>query len=124
MKWAWAIVVVICLGISSLAQVQSFIGEWQTRTTRRRKIPAITVNIVESATGLKGTIKLANPDQTQYEVAITKGELHGNELEFQTEDDKGWKCRWGLTLNETKKKGLLTGGCGEMLFEEKVSKRK
>jgi hypothetical protein len=124
MNLAWTIVVVVCLGISTEAQEQQFVGEWQTRTSRTKKTPAIAVNIIENSTGLKGAIKLANPDQTQYQLTIAKVEAQGNTLEFQTEDDKGWKCQWKLTLNETKKRGLLTGGCGEMLFEEKVSKRK
>jgi hypothetical protein len=123
MKLVLNFVALIFLGVSCSAQQGLFVGKWQTRINRAIEISAIEVDIVEDTAILEGTIKIANPNLTQFQLMLLNPEVHENSLTFQTNDSKGWICHWKLTLRKNKKKGLLTAGCGEMLIEEKVSKK-
>ncbi len=99
--------VVICFSVVALAQSQ-FAGKWQTKTSGVTGKPTITVNIMESANKLSGTVVLVNPDRSEIEMPILSPELKEKTLEFET-NLQGTPFNWRLSLKNGNARGLLHG---------------
>jgi hypothetical protein len=100
----------------------TFVGKWQTRTSRATSKPAITVIIVEMNQRLSGAVVLVNPDASEIKLSILNMKITENVMEFETRD-KNDIFYWSLTLRRNGARGLLHGSCGEMLVDEPVRKQ-
>jgi hypothetical protein len=118
------IVPVILLATTlSLGMPQStFVGKWQTRTSRVTNKPAITVIIVELNQRLGGAVVLVNPDASEIKLPILNLKISDKVMEFETRD-KNDIFYWSLTLRRNPGRGLLHSSSGEMLVDEPVRKQ-
>ena len=121
------LVLLLCLSASSSAQVQSFVGKWQTRKWPPSNKSAITVNIVKVHGRLSGTVLFVGPGPKEHEQALLNPMVSENTLKFQTAGSAGGFFEWSLTLNRNCRSGVLKGRSGksggEMYIEERVVKQ-
>ncbi len=115
--------VILLAATLSLGMPQStFVGKWQTRTSRIANKPAITVIIVELNQRLGGAVVLVNPDASEMKLPILNLKISENVMEFETRD-KNDIFYWSLTLQRNPERGMLHGSSGEMLVDEPVRKQ-
>jgi hypothetical protein len=119
------------------SQLQRFFGTWEIRKSPTTGRVNLTVNIVQGADTISGTVKFINPNGTTTQWPIThtefrgitqtrslvfNSEFKGPRLDFQTLDHDAIMY-WSLTLTNTTR-GFLRGDEHELLIEEKVKKRR
>jgi hypothetical protein len=122
---------------SVLSQLQPFLGTWEIRKSPATGRVNLTVNIVQGADTISGTVKFINPNGTTTQWPITQTEFRGitqtrslvfntefkgPRLDFQTLDHDAIMY-WSLTLTNTTR-GFLRGDEHELLIEEKVKKKR
>ena len=122
---------------SVLSQLQPFLGTWEIRKSPATGRVNLTVNIVQVADTISGTVKFINPNGTTTQWPITHTEFRGitqtrslvfntefkgPRLDFQTLDQDAIMY-WSLTLTNTAR-GFLRGDEHELLIEEKVKKKR
>jgi hypothetical protein len=122
---------------SVLSQLQPFLGTWEIRKSPATGRVNLTVNIVQGADTISGTVKFINPHGTTTQWPITHTEFRGitqtrslvfntefkgPRLDFQTLDHDAIMY-WSLTLTNTTR-GFLRGDEHELLIEEKVKKKR
>ena len=113
--------VVFLLVIVAVAQSQIFAGTWHTPKSRLTGRANLSAKLVQLPETLSGSVIFVNPDGTILELPITKPEIKGNTLDFQT-IDHGSTTYWSLTVTKNFRKGILKGSQHEMLIEEKVQR--
>jgi hypothetical protein len=121
----------------ALSELQRFLGTWEIRKNPTTGRANLTVNIVQGADTISGTVKFVNPNGTTTEWPITHGEFKGitqtrsfvfntefkgPRLDFQTLDHET-VMYWSLTLTN-RTRGFLHWDEHELLIEEKVRKKK
>ena len=127
---------VLLLAATALAQLEQFLGTWETRKSPTTGKANLTVTIVRAGDTIGGTVTFLNPDGTATQLpiahtefrgtAVTKSlvshtEFKGATLDFQSLDHDA-VMYWSLTLTQPRR-GFLRGDQGELLIEEKVKKR-
>ena len=131
------LVSLLLLSSAASAQLERFVGTWGIRKSPTTGKVNLTVNIVQSGDTISGTVTFLNPDgtKTQWPIAhtefrgttLTKSlifhtQFKGTTLDFQTLDHDA-TMHWSLTLTNARS-GFLRGDQGELLIEEKVSKKR
>jgi hypothetical protein len=112
--------IVVLLATLALGQ-SAFAGKWQTRINKRIGQSAITINITVLAGTVNGTVVFFNPGGSETEMPILNPQLNGEGMDFETKIGND-SFHWRLTLNG-KSKGSLHGSIGEMLIDERVTKK-
>ena len=122
---------------SVLSQLEPFLGTWEIRKSPGTGRVNLTVNIVQVADTISGTVKFINPNGTTTQWPVTHTEFRGiaqtrslvfntefkgSRLDFQTLDQDAIMY-WSLTLTNTAR-GFLRGDEHELLIEEKVKKKR
>lgn len=124
------------LSTAASAQLEQFVGTWETRKNSTTGKAHLTVTIVRAGNAISGTVAFLNPDGTTTQLpvahtefrgsAVTKSlvshtEFKGTTLDFQTLDHDV-TTHWSFTLTRARR-GFLRGDQGELLIEEKVKKK-
>jgi len=107
---------------SPLSQLERFLGTWEIRKSPTTGRVNLTVNIVQSLDTLGGSVTFINPDGTTTQWPISRTELKGTVLDFQTLDHDAI-MHWSLTVTNARS-GVLHGDEGELLIEEKVKRKR
>ncbi|HYM78193.1 MAG TPA: hypothetical protein VE377_19620 [Candidatus Dormibacteraeota bacterium] len=122
---------------SALSQLERFLGTWEIRKSPATGRVNLTVNIIQGADTIGGTVTFLNPDGTTTQWPITHTEFRGitqtrslvfntefkgPRLDFQTLDHDAIMY-WSLTITNTTR-GFLRGDEHELAIEEKVKKNR
>ena len=116
-QYAFQLLLFLAVG-SSIASAQSeFPGRWQTKTNAAGE-SSIAVIITVQDGRASGKVVLTDL-HSRIEMPISKAQVNQMILEFETTEQHGQRWYWTLSLT----KGQLHGSVGEMLIDERVTKR-